>query len=86
MVMELVPVADYGDIRFHPIFIIGIQVHGERGHKQLAVSSMREDIFLDHERQLSDQKLMPIAGRGHIIQGPVYQLGALTLWKVPVVF
>jgi len=34
MVMELVPVADYGDIRFHPIFIIGIQVHGERGHKQ----------------------------------------------------
>ena len=86
MVMELVPVADYGDIRFHPIFIIGIQVHGERGHKQLAVSSMREDIFLDHERQPSDQKLVLIAGWGHIIQGPVYQFGALTLWKIPVVF
>lgn len=46
---------------------------------------MREDIFLDHERQPSDQKLVLIAGWGHIIQGPVYQFGALTLWKIPVV-
>ena len=85
-VVQLGLVADYGDIWFHPVFVLRVQIDGEGGRIYLTCAVMVADILSQNESELGNELLMNPTRRRHIVELAADQFRPLAFREVPVIF
>ena len=83
---QFIRITDKRDIRLNPIFIIRIQIDGERRRINAAFSAVGLDIISKKAGNLVGNFLMNPARRCHIMKLPVDQLCTLAVGQIPVIF
>lgn len=81
-VCEFVGVADYTDIRFNIICIIFIQKNGKWCNVDLTGYLLRIDVTDDGMTEKKQDFLMDPAGRCHVVNLSVNQLGSASFRKI----
>ena len=86
-VIQLGLVADDGDIRLNPVFVLCVRIDGKGSWIDLACAVMIVDILPQNKRELGDEFLMHPA-RWHyiIIKLAANQFRPVSFWESPIVF